>query len=370
VNRLDRFLALAGAWPGPISAAMQVPSFRIVYLVPADSNAFWHHSFFVYPWDIRTFQDFINNPNVTRTCERVAFTLLKPDYSDLSGALSYPINRLRNIAINVTTTNYVFVIDVDFLPTPHLYQYARDTVIPKILNTFGDAEQRTAIVVPCFGLRQNTDATSYSSDMVIPDTLSQLRTLFSGGMAYVTDEQSGHGPTMYKQFLGHDAFIDQPFYEVCYESQWEPYYIIRRPNLELQSPEALRGENRAPLDWTTSLARSRTWKQGSPWYDERFTNQGGDKQQHALLLNALGYRFLVLRSHFLIHLDHGDKLPWPGGGLRSGPDFKRFSIFDNYMPELELRFGSRMTVKWPKGCKHPLNVAHQGSVAPHVTGGF
>ena len=38
------------------------------------------------------------------------------------------------------------------------------------------------------------------------------------------------------------------YYEVCFESQWEPYYFVLK---------------------------------SAPLYDERFTNQGGDKQQHA-----------------------------------------------------------------------------------------
>lgn len=106
-------------------------------------------------------------------------------------------------------------------------------------------------------------------------------------------ELGGHGATEYSMFFAHPIgeHHRSPYYEVCFRSQWEPYYVVHRD---------------------------------APLYDERFKNQGGDKQQHALHLNALGYpefelvvsyadeeggifhrfRFFVLRDHFIYHLDH------------------------------------------------------------------
>ena len=95
-------------------------------------------------------------------------------------------------------------------------------------------------------------------------------------------------------------------YEVCFTSQWEPYYVV--------SKEA-------------------------PLYDERFLNQGGDKQEHAVLLNAEGYRFFVVRDHFIYHLDHFSSFKWPGGELRSGSLQDVFNIYSHFHPEMEAQYG-------------------------------
>jgi len=74
-------------------------------------------------------------------------------------------------------------------------------------------------------------------------------------------------------------------------------------------------------------------------YDERFLNQGGDKQEHAVLLNAEGFRFFVVRDHFIYHLDHFSSFKWPGGELRSGSLQDVFNIYSHFHPETEAKFG-------------------------------
>ena len=95
-------------------------------------------------------------------------------------------------------------------------------------------------------------------------------------------------------------------YEVCFMSQWEPYYILPKT---------------------------------APLYDERFLNQGGDKQQHSILLNTEGYRFFVVRDHFIYHLDHFSSFKWPGGELKSGSLWDTFNIYEHFLPELEAKYG-------------------------------
>nr|CAG8506651.1 11654_t:CDS:10 [Entrophospora candida] len=166
--------------------------------------------------------------------------------------------------------------------------------------------------VPCVAIHEN-----YFGKF--PNTISELRDLYNKGIAYITDPFAGHGPTGTQILLSHQLYNSNPFYEICYESQWEPYYIISK---------------------------------SSPYYDERFENQGGDKQQHALSLNALGYRFLVLKDHFIYHMDHR-KLVWADGGLEKNQKLlKDFTYFDHYIPEMQRIFGNN--VRWPRGCSHPF----------------
>jgi hypothetical protein len=147
--------------------------------------------------------------------------------------------------------------------------------------------------------------------------MQQVSDLYKSGIAYITDPRAGHGPTATYLFLASShtlSFFSKPdMFQVCYQSQWEPYYILPRKY--------------------------------APLYDERFLNQGGDKQQHAMLLNALGWTFYVLRHVYLFHRDHAH-LQWPGGGL----DWKTnaFSYFDEWDQEMSHNFG--MTRRWPRGC--------------------
>ncbi|CAG8567532.1 12508_t:CDS:2 [Dentiscutata erythropus] len=285
VNRLERFGQALTAWPGPVSA--------VIYLTN--------------PHDVYTLIDYFRMDKNIYLYNRVSLTIIKPNYST-DHYLKYPINQLRNIGIKTAPTDYIFVMDADFVPTSQLYHFAFSTLIPLLRQS----SHPTAFVVPCVALLE-----SYRGKF--PNSISELRSLFRQGIAYITDPYSGHGPTGTKIFLAHQLYTFLPYYEVCYESQWEPYYIISK---------------------------------NAPLYDERFRNQGGDKQQHAFSLNALGYRFFVLKEHYIYHKDH-PKMDWPDGGLRHGQLSKnQFNYFQHYIPEMQNIFG--INVRWPRGCSQPL----------------
>lgn len=108
-------------------------------------------------------------------------------------------------------------------------------------------------------------------------------------------------------FLAHHLYMSKPYYEVCYESQWEPYYVLPRT---------------------------------APGYDERFANQGGDKQAHALLLNVAGYRFWTSRHEFITHLAHESEPKW--FEERKG----EFTYFEGFVPEMERVVGR--SARWAK----------------------
>ena len=40
----------------------------------------------------------------------------------------YPINFLRNVALEQVLTDYVFLNDVDFMPIPNMYKYLRSFI--------------------------------------------------------------------------------------------------------------------------------------------------------------------------------------------------------------------------------------------------
>ncbi|KAF9977742.1 hypothetical protein BGZ73_004966 [Actinomortierella ambigua] len=289
VNRLDRFEHAMRVWEGPTSV--------VIYL--QNKN------------DITELKRYFDQKGKLELYESTTLTIVKPDYTS-EDYLRYPINHLRNIGILTAPTDYIFVIDADFVPTTHLYTFAKNTVI----GLLEKATHPTAYVVPCVAIQE-----SYTG--AYPDTVQELQALMAKGIAYITDPRAGHGPTRSRLFtkkplLGSSS---KPAYEVCFESQWEPYYIVDRRNMH-------------------------------PYYDERFKDQGGDKQSHALLMNAIGFKFLVLRDHFIYHMDH-PKLDWAGGGLKQNQKTKLdYTYFAHYAPALAKIFG--WTYRWPRGCSQPL----------------
>ncbi|KAI9259580.1 glycosyl-transferase for dystroglycan-domain-containing protein [Phascolomyces articulosus] len=284
VNRLDVFTQVLDAWPGPVSVA--------IYLTePNDVNQL--KSFFAIPANVIQYS-------------RVHIVVVKPDYTN-PDRLKYPINHLRNLAITASTTSHIFVMDADFTPPTHFYEHAQSKLLPALVEQHYN--RRVAMVVPCYAILES------HKDDPLPQNTAELHSLVKEGIAYITDPGTGHGPT-----LALPMALDSPalslYYEVCYESQWEPYYIVPRET--------------------------------TPLYDARFRNQGGDKQSHALQLNALGFQFLVSNHAFILHKDHS-KMQWPGGGFSKSQKAKTpWSYFEEFMREMEQLYGSN--VRWPRGC--------------------
>jgi hypothetical protein len=234
----------------------------------------------------------------------------------------------------------------------------------------------------------------------LPLTHGTLRRAIRDGSVTLTDPGGGHGPTRYPIFLNthprpprfqyrireEKSDLKAQVYEVCYETQWEPYYILPKRvwiSQEWQARYPLREMMRDEEE--ERVRDGREWRSGQwltlPLYDERFENQGGDKQSHALYLNALGVRFFVAREHFLLHMDHRHGMDgWPGGWREDQSDrhvvrlesrdepcpTKKFGYFDDFLPEMEHKFGKLF--RWPRGCSHALFQEQRMSVVPLLAG--
>lgn len=88
--------ALCRHWPGPMSLAL--------YLTDAEAQQFLH---------------FVEASAVLSARQNVAYHMVYRE-----GPL-YPINQLRNVALAQALTPYVFLSDIDFLPSYSLYDYLR-----------------------------------------------------------------------------------------------------------------------------------------------------------------------------------------------------------------------------------------------------
>lgn len=99
IDRLQMIESLSAHWPGPMSIAL--------YLSDAEAQQF------------RTYV--MNSENLSRR-KNIAYHIVYREGE------FYPVNLLRNVAMNNALTPYLFLCDVDFLPMTGLYQYAKNTV--------------------------------------------------------------------------------------------------------------------------------------------------------------------------------------------------------------------------------------------------
>lgn len=236
-----------------------------------------------------------------------------PNYS--SPELAYPNNLLRNLAINYAQTPYIFLIDIDMVPSENLRRQFQSfmstnplSTDPRDLTTSAKDKPRqptgfvpplAAYVVPTFELQADTP---------VPRTKADLLDLWLKGLVrpfYWDVCQKCQRPTNYDRWraLGKGGAL-RIGYSVQREDPWEPFYIAR-----------------------TSV----------PLYDERFKQYGFNRISQICEMYVAGFSFHVLDNAFLVH--------------------KGFKVKDKFHPSkdaendqnrlLYRKFKEELTVKYP-----------------------
>ena len=172
-----------------------------------------------------------------------------------------PINYLRNIGLNETSTPYVFYNDVDLIPIPNLPQILEKHLIREAKKLDLLHLRRQALVVPALEAMtildewfpNNKFEASWMMEHFLP-TITGYKDLHGW--------KAGHRPTDYKKWQS----ATKP-YEVSYRDRWEPYVVLA----------------------TTS----------APLYNLKFVERVYDKVHYALGLQTKGFNFLVLHNAFI-----------------------------------------------------------------------
>ena len=171
------------------------------------------------------------------------------------------MNHLRNLALDQAGTDHVLICDVDLLPA----RFAYDAIVTAV-NESAPLTQK-ALVVPAFAVHSTrVNTTSMPSDK------TQLINLLDSSVItpFLADRwPKGHRPTDYNRWRTADAV-----YSVGWQTDYEPYVVVDRRTV--------------------------------PRFDQRFAGYGWNKVAHAMLLDSLGYDFLVLPNAWVVHLPH-----WP-----------------------------------------------------------
>ena len=169
----------------------------------------------------------------------------------------YPVNYLRNIAINTVKTAYVFLNDGDFIPMKGLFTYLK-----RAGRVLIDKEHpETALVVPAFQTSQFRLNYPKSKRELVQMIKKKSVSTFCPECAH-----KSHQATNYDVY-----FHETKPYLLVWVNRYEPYIVVR-----------------------SDVVR----------YDERFMGYGYNKLAHITLLKAQGYRFIGLPDVFIIHTPH------------------------------------------------------------------
>ena len=230
IDRLSVFESLSKRWNGPISAAFYLDDNQVKHL-----------------------KRYVKESKILSSRTNIGYHVVHRE------GLFYPINYLRNIALNSVNTEYTFLVDVDFLPSNQLYQVLREKIITFIINQ----NKKRCFVVPAFEMQEK--------DFQFPETKDQLLILLKSNKIipfYYNTWPTGHEPTDYDKW----CTSTEP-YLIKWKPDFEPYIVIDK---------------------------------GVPRYDNRFVGYGWNKISHIMEVAASGYEFMVLHDAYIIHVPHPD----------------------------------------------------------------
>ncbi|KAL3320885.1 hypothetical protein Ciccas_000450 [Cichlidogyrus casuarinus] len=225
-DRFESFERLASLWQGPISA--------VVYASDAE---------------VHELADLLQVSTVFVPRRNIGIHIV------YKSGTYYPINFLRNVALDMAETEWVFVTDVDFLPSNDLHQ---------VLNGVGYRKKRTCYVVPAFETAR--------VDLAMPENKNELKELLASGNVIHFRENiwpQGHSATRFRQWLNANSS-----YRVEWSQDFEPYLMLER-----------------------SLAQE-------VGFAEDFVGFGWNKVAFVMSLDATESRFEVVPHGFLLHYPH------------------------------------------------------------------
>ncbi|KAI5732636.1 hypothetical protein M8J76_002595 [Diaphorina citri] len=204
----------------------------------------------------------------------------------------YPINTLRNVALNQVSTPYVFLLDIDFLPMFGLYPYLKSSIRSMDMHGHGG---KKVLVVPAFETQRYRTA--------FPASKQDLVTMLDTGALYTFRYhvwRQGHAPTNFTRWVNATT----P-YQIEWAPDFEPYIVAHRD---------------------------------IPRYDTRFVGFGWNKVSHIMQLVAEGYSFYVLPNAFIVHLPHA-----PSFDIAK---FRASSAYRHCLKILKAEFTRELQVKY------------------------
>ncbi|KAK2150295.1 hypothetical protein LSH36_413g02052 [Paralvinella palmiformis] len=170
----------------------------------------------------------------------------------------YPINFLRNLALNGTSTRFVFVNDIDFIPCRESYK--------RLLKYTKKLKKNQLLVIPAF--EELSNGTRLADQF--PENKNALMKLWNEEAVvpfHFTDFMPGHNATNYKKW----SRAKNP-YQIKWTKWYEPYVV----------------------GYTAEL----------PKYNQQYVGRYENKAEHVAEMYARGFELLVLPDVCIVHVWH------------------------------------------------------------------
>lgn len=271
MDRLQMVESLCEHWEGPISLAMYM----------SDS-------------EVQQFLGFHQNSKILTQRKNIGYHIVYRD------GPFYPINKLRNVALEQVVTPYVFLSDIDFLPMIGLYDYLKRSIgsigLKQTNTEQSSILNNRALVVPAF------ETLLYR--IQFPKTKADLNQMLNIGQLFTFRYHvwtKGHAPTNFAIW----GQATTP-YKIKWESDFEPYVVVHRDVVR---------------------------------YDTRFVGFGWNKVSHIMELYAQNYEFIVLPNAFIIHMPHAPSFDI--AKYRSSSIYRKClqTLKKNFILDLSKRYG-------------------------------
>ena len=231
-NHLYRVLDLTAAWKGPISISIFASGKHVSVAIDIILRLFQCYPFIFDQVSVHLVFQLSNIlykmavPNYRdseKFCENLQETLERQktvvDNYAWSG-VNYPSNLLRNVAIEGTDTDYVFVVDIDMIPS-----YGLDRDFSNFIRKSSTSYAANAVfVVPAFEIK--------NSFKVLPQDKDDLVSLWESNAArpfYKEVCWKCQRPTDYSAW--HNLSLTENLqvgYQAVWKDPWEPFYIMPR----------------------------------------------------------------------------------------------------------------------------------------------
>eukprot|EP00124_Ichthyophonus_hoferi_P002542 Ihof_evm4s177 gene=Ihof_evmTU4s177 len=205
----------------------------------------------------------------------------------------YPVNMLRNIALQNIPTSLVMVVDIDNMPSGCMAVFAKSV---------GEAEYALAQQSFAEGVCPGLYAFIPPAVEMQPETLQKMKLSQDKEQCNVIERRELVKAMMKKEAQPMHMYFPPAYmptnhlfwaqatspriYEVLYTMRFEPYYVARTP---------------------------------IPMFADKFVDRGGNFAQQTLEMHAGGYRFFVLSDVFLVDIPHN------ATGISQSEDNQRMS---------------------------------------------
>lgn len=227
----------------------------------------------------------------------------------------FPINTMRNMAVDAARTNFIFPVDADFLPDSEAYEFIRSQ--RRIFRN----SSKVALIFPHFEKRK---CSWLDEEYVYPYNFQELDYQYANGLIRPFHCELSYWLSQNAQVFNINKTVMEKstncnVSEVSESSPTNPLHsagirLIDYAQWMKQSRQNSFETYEIPYDISSSkedlmhfepfLVFSRFPKNSMIRYNEVFVSRYYNKVSFVSSFRLSGYKFLVALNHFLIHQDH------------------------------------------------------------------